>query len=437
MAPSTFILRLPNDRAALIVRVLLLSIVVQLALSYRLWLPVGREFPMIEAIPGFQVGFGVNGDAVLLLFLALAVIVLVARPSNRIGLGVLIGSYALLVLEDVTRLQPWLYFDIILVAVIVVERAAGRDRPLEIVRLLVAGFYVWSGLQKFNHAFAADVAPWLAEPYGLDRLFASVPALAWCLAAGETALGVALVMPRVRRIAGIVGVVMHLVLLGALGPLGQNWNVVVWPWNIAMAFVLVLITQPQAPDAAMTTAEPAQPRGAAGRRPSRARNAGRTQPSAATHGTAGAQNGTAGRRLFDARWPDGWWPRIAVLLVWVAPALSLVGLWDVTLAVNLYSGNTPEPTLLIATGERHRLPQSAQPHLYPYSEPDKQIVMVDQWALEHLGAAMYLEKRYYPRLADALGRTMPDSTSAVLYVQTRDRFTGDRSTLSFPVRSPR
>ena len=34
---------------------------------------------------------------------------------------------------------------------------------------------------------------------------------------------------------------MHLFILIAIGPLGRNFNVVVWPWNLAMiAFLLIL-----------------------------------------------------------------------------------------------------------------------------------------------------------------------------------------------------
>jgi hypothetical protein len=50
----------------------------------------------------------------------------------------------------------------------------------------------------------------------------------------EILIGIALLNKGFRKLGVIMAVSMSLFLLTVLGPLGHNWNSVVWPWDIAM-----------------------------------------------------------------------------------------------------------------------------------------------------------------------------------------------------------
>jgi len=64
-----------------------------------------------------------------------------------------------------------------------------------------------------------------------------IEVMRWTIASApvvELAIGLALWVPSLRRAAIAAAVVLHLAALLFLGPLGYNYNWVVWPWNLAM-----------------------------------------------------------------------------------------------------------------------------------------------------------------------------------------------------------
>ena len=56
----------------------------------------------------------------------------------------------------------------------------------------------------------------------------------------EAGIGVGL-LTRYRNWAVILALGMHAFILFCIGPLGHDWNTVVWPWNVAMAAFVVLL----------------------------------------------------------------------------------------------------------------------------------------------------------------------------------------------------
>src|SRR6185436_16349745 len=98
----------------------------------------------------------------------------------------------------------------------------------------------------------------------------------------EIGIGLALVTRRFRDGAVIAAVVMHAAIVALLGPLGHAANDVIWPWNVAMALFVILLVWRDASPSGLGLLVP---------------------------------------RAADAR-------ALAVLLFWVMPALSFVGMWD-------------------------------------------------------------------------------------------------------------
>src|SRR5882724_4424754 len=57
----------------------------------------------------------------------------------------------------------------------------------------------------------------------------------------EFIVGVGLLVPRLRRTAVLIGLLTHVFILYAIGPLGHNANQAIWPWNVAMMGALVIL----------------------------------------------------------------------------------------------------------------------------------------------------------------------------------------------------
>src|SRR5262249_22667078 len=68
-----------------------------------------------------------------------------------------------------------------------------------------------------------------------------VPALGALAPFVQVAFGIGLLSRRWRRLSLVAAVGMHVFILTMFGPLGHNWNDVVWPWTAAMAVFDVLL----------------------------------------------------------------------------------------------------------------------------------------------------------------------------------------------------
>jgi Na+-transporting NADH:ubiquinone oxidoreductase subunit NqrB len=123
----------------------------------------------------------------------------------------------------------------------------------------------------------------------------------------ETAIGLGLLTRRFRKFAVIGALLMHAFIMLCVGPLGNDHNTVVWPWNFAMsAFVLILFWR--APD----------------------------EPSPSTILKPG-RNLSPGSAL-----------RAVVLVLFAfMPLFNFFGLWDSYLSSSLYSGASKQAYVLV------------------------------------------------------------------------------------------
>src|SRR5262249_26069368 len=186
----------------------------------------------------------------LLLFAALFALIVAslvaARPQKFIAAFLaIIGIFCLL---DQTRWQPWVFQYGFLAAALALfswdsDDVAGRNRALNVARLIVAATYVFSGLQKINANFIDNDFPWIAEPVTNALPFAHAPVRLLAMAAPfiQVGFGIGLLTKRFRRVSLFVAVAMHLFILAMFGPFGHDWNFVIWPWTTAMAVFDILL----------------------------------------------------------------------------------------------------------------------------------------------------------------------------------------------------
>jgi hypothetical protein len=291
---------------------------------------------------------------------------------------------------DQTRLQPWFYQYLIMLAIVGLAKLRAEAWPgtWSALAIVVAGIYIWSGLQKANMAFVGTVFPSLLEALG--RTTFEIPesvrnSIGFAVPPIEAAIGVALLFPRTRGAAALAAIGMHLFLLVALSPLGLNYNPVVWPWNFAMiGFVVILFRRSSEP----------------------------LLPFLRLGGSAAAM--------------------CAAVLFLVMPAFSFLQVWDDYLSASLYSGLLKDGAFLLNQDAALALPEGYDRFLK--SEPGGAFSLdVTLWAFAELGVPPYPERRAYDAIERDLCAKGVQPGEMILYWRERPSLlTGERRTLKIP-----
>jgi predicted DCC family thiol-disulfide oxidoreductase YuxK len=205
--------------------------------SERLY-PLSPVFPQINLI------------APLTGFLVISLIGLIAYSifaTKRFGLlsFIITIPLSLLVLLDITRLQPWILHYSAILALLTFWQQKKPERELKVyeaVIFIIVGIYLWSGLQKINVSFFTEVFPWFTEPiwsnlgsYGLN-LFLFIGILVPFIEAG---MAIGFLTKKFRTISIALSFLMLTTVLFSL--VGHSWNSSVWPWNLALFAMVIAI----------------------------------------------------------------------------------------------------------------------------------------------------------------------------------------------------
>ncbi len=361
-------------RTVLLTRILAAALFSGFLLSPKLWLssrsyplaPVSDQLPPIPP-PLDAIWLG----AMLLLLLAIAFL-----PRKRWLLVSLLVLASASGLWDQSRWQPWFYqylaqFGALAWASWKKDRPRAEEAALNTCRLIVAATYTWSGLQKLNASFVVEVYPWLLEPL-LPVLPPAIRPLATGLGpvvpAVEMGIGISLVLRPLRTLAIGAATAMHLLLLFLLCPTGHNYNSVVWPWNVAMILMVVVLFW---------------------RTPA-------LQP-------------------WSILWPRRFlYARVVLLFFGILPGLHLFGLWDAYLSAALYSGNTLDGHILISPAQRQQLPADLQSDLQPRDGQWQLDILT--WSLRELNVPDYPARRIYRHVAQELAGRLDPPAVLILVV---------------------
>jgi uncharacterized membrane protein YphA (DoxX/SURF4 family) len=362
-----------------------LCLLAQLTISWKAWVPINREFPIISAFEFFPVHYGVFSDGLFLGLLVASLAALIFKPYSKLLIGLVISIFILLVLEDITRFQPWLYmYGLMLLSVAFTKPKESEQQILFIIRIMLVGTYFWSGIQKFNHAFTVEIFPWLMHPFGLQSFFEQHHRLAYGVSLIEIVGSIGLLSRKYQKYAGIVLIIMHLILLYALGPLGNSWNKLIWPWNAALIGVLVLLITDKNYD---------------------------------------------GLVEFTPLIKSVWFI-IVFILTCIMLAFNFFGCWDYDLSGSLYSGNIPRAEFYFVPNEKNNVPNSAEniaiELIVSHSEKE---LKIDQWALNELNTPVYPEERYYVRIGAYLSGKVAQSSSAFLLIYEKEKFSSKQRVL--------
>jgi uncharacterized membrane protein YphA (DoxX/SURF4 family) len=239
-------------------------------------------------------------------------------------------------------------------------------------RLIIAFTYVFSGLQKFNWRFVdvefsvltspiTDFVPAMATP--LHYLAMAAPII-------QVGFGIGLLTARFRRVSLVLAVAMHVFILSMLGPLGQNWNTIVWPWTAAMAaFDLLLFS---------------------------------------------GKDDFSAREIF--RFERNWYHAAMLALFGLLPLLSFGNRWDSYLSSALYAGNITEAWIYASDRGYDSVPDGPR-RFFRRTFDNTHELNFQQWAVEELNVPPYPEARLFMAIARDLCARQHTPDQLVLIVR--------------------
>ena len=330
------------------------SIVVLVALTWKLWLPGFTNFPRVPVFANLT-------DLVLMVMQYAATFVLavsliavaVGVRQMRFCCGAIAISFGILFVCNQHCLQPWAWQ-----AFIIATLLAGlplREAKIWIARILIS-IYLYSAIGKFDFQFVHStgqeflnvVLGWLGQTDAVSEVMKVRLALLFPI--GEMLIAIGLMVPRTRKAAAMLAIGLHLMLIAVLSPLGlgHRWPVVIWNAVSILLIVWVFLVrggEKQIPKNGLSTSE----------------------------------------WLFAA---------FAVVIL-VGPLLRPMQLWDHWLAWGLYSPSNSRIELLVSDAATDRMDNAIQPYFiksdrsYGSSE-----FAIDRWSLDELGVPIYPQARF-------------------------------------------
>jgi len=315
--------------------------------SYKTWIaervyPVIPPIDILKNVPNFSHQF-------LLGFSLLALLAILCFKINRWVLIALFISEIISCSLDTIRWQPWEYMYLCFLLMVIIN----FYKPKNIVRLshlFLVSIYFFSGLHKLNRDFLSSV--WLnmvlVDFLGLSMEFILKYKLFFIgllIPITEVILAILLLVSKSKRKISYFLIAMHVSVLILIGPLGLKYNAVIWPWNLAMIFIIII-----------TYAKP-----------------------------------------FELSYRNNIVPNLYWLVLWfVMPVFSLFGRWYQYFSFNLYSGKGDQVYMCISEKEQE---------LAPYFESQKSALCKEQacvnlqnWALEEVKSAPIPEAEIYRKI---------------------------------------
>lgn len=345
-------------------------------------LPVFNSFPILPE-PWDKILFSVMLGSLL-------AAVRFYRPAVITFLATSLFAYC----GDQNRGQPWLYMYWVMLSLSLFPTATA----LAATRFALATVYLWGGIQKLNARFfdvtpqwfVAPAADWDLPPVAIDLLKLSVKSAPFV----EIAIAVLLWFPKLRRIALALIIATHSFALLFLGPLGHDYNWVVWPWNLAMlALALGLFSQHRLfaePHVAVVENSKLRPQ----------ERSNRTESKPPRDDAGISENF---KQLIASR------PALCVVALYsLLPLLSFSGRWDSYLSFSLYSENLAVANIFVTESFRENLPAHLRRHAQPFPQaydPQRQGPLTfsfTAWAYEEMHVPAISEPRNFENIYRAL-----------------------------------
>lgn len=350
---------------ALLLHLVLFTWIITKFICYPLWLG-DRDFPIVPVhdillqLPAYWHAMLFWGTV----FLMAAGIVF---PRKKIMAAIVLLELISCLLDQ-NRWQPWEYQFLFMLAAYVFIK--GEEHLITAWQIVLLGLYFFSGLNKLNAAFIHDV--WngllLRNWLGIYTTDVFIFRLGYALPLVEMAAAILLCFARFRKWGLFILIGMHIMIFLVFGPLGLNRNEVIWPWNILMPVILILLFY--------------------------------------------RRSFLPLRSFF--RQPFSW---LVLACFCILPWLHLAGRWDHYLSFTLYSGGIPH--LYICTDDAAALHEmsvfmgTSRNGMIPCRFP----VGVSQWGIKVMKTAAYPQQRVYRSIARQWKKQHPNA-AVKFYIYT-------------------
>ncbi|MDQ3192119.1 MAG: hypothetical protein M3Q58_11060, partial [Bacteroidota bacterium] len=237
------------------------------------------------------------------------------------------------------------------------------------LQLLICGVFFWSGIFKFNQLYFSEVVAWFAKPFN-GSIF--VQSLGLLLPVLEVFTAIGLLLIKTRKAAIITAIVVHLYYLLVTGPLGNNFNTVLWPWSFAMPlFVLLLFS---------------------------------------------------GKHSYFSQNLTGFFhlniTKATLVLAWIIPIFNLFNIWPAYTSFNIYSGNTNNGILYLSDQTELMLPETVGKLV------KNNTINIKEWSMQELNVPAFPEKRIFLKTRNYMMDFATDSSEVVLFYQPKTKLYG-------------
>jgi hypothetical protein len=331
-------------------------------ISWKVWTGY-RLFPLVPMF-GFLRDLPLIYHSILFLVSIFCLILLLIKPITKVTV-VLIIAELLSLIADQTRWQPWEYQYLFIVLLFWLNRKKSRLFYSSTI-FVIAAIYFYSGIGKLNPGFLFSV--WnemiVHRFLKLDTITADNRIFyyaGYLIGLVEMLSAIGLIFKPLKKISAILLILMHCFNLLVLGPFGINYNIIIWPWNIAMiAYLYVLLV--------------ATPRTAF----------------CWKHLTTG-------------------WNKIVLIFWGLLPIFYFFGWWDTYLSSMMYTGNVKH--MIICVKDSNEVTTKSLRPFYGNDYKDvcngDATINVTRWAIKELKVPVYPEKRVYLKIKESFIKTYP------------------------------
>ncbi|WP_415325573.1 hypothetical protein [Chryseobacterium sp. MMS23-Vi53] len=340
--------------------------------SYKTWIteriyPIIPPIEVLKNVPAFfhQFLFG---------FSLLALLAILCFKINRWLLIALFFTEIISCALDTVRWQPWEYMYLCFLLITIINFSKPKNILL-LSHIFLVSIYLFSGLHKFSRDFLSVIwlNMFLTDFLGLSMEFILKYKLFFIgllIPIIEVTLAILLLVSKSKKKISYLLILMHLSILIFIGPFGLKYNSVVWPWNLTMIFILLIVYS-----------RPVE---------------------------------TLDKKIII---PNFYW-----LILWVVmPVFSLFGSWYQYFSFNLYSGKGDQMYICVSPDEKELKPFfESQPNIFCKG---KASVNLQNWALEEIKSAPIPETEIYKKVAiDLKEKYGKDKVKVFLYYpQARTR----------------
>ena len=235
-----------TQRLQLIKLTVLVGLLASIILSHNLWAG-DRWFPKTTLIDDY---FGVPYPYDYIQLAVLIILIFFSFSTQKKLPTVLLILFSVyMCFDDQNRLQPWFYNYILILFILLfykhrVDEPNNYTTVFISLQLLVALIYIFSGIQKMNSSFVPGTFQWMVGAFNnvlSQRQLSIITKFGHVIPYFELSIGVLLLVKQLRFIIVPLVILMHILILIMLGPTGKSYNSVVWPWNMIMIALILLL----------------------------------------------------------------------------------------------------------------------------------------------------------------------------------------------------